>query len=57
LTIQTFSAAFEQRCDAPDAPALIGTLTFVADQVPEPPVLLLFACGLLLVHWRLRLAR
>ncbi len=57
LTIDTFSAQFEQRCDAVDAPALIGTFTFGPEQVPEPSVLLLFAFGLLLVGRRLRPAR
>ena len=48
LTINTFSAAFEQHCDDPAAPALVGTFTFQADPaIPEPRLGALIASGLL----------
>jgi hypothetical protein len=53
--IDTLSAQFEQHCEGA-APALFGTFTFEAE-VPEPAVVALVTCGLLLARRRLRAAR
>jgi hypothetical protein len=53
LTINSFGASFEQRCDGADA-TLSGTFEYQIDPIPEPSTAILVVSGLVLCARRLR---